>query len=91
MSHCMKVSIIAEIGSNWEGSISKAKQIIKECKHAGANAVKFQMWRAHDLYSEKHPNWNFIRKSEITSEKAKKLKQIADKNGIEFFCSAFYP
>ena len=28
----MKVSIIAEIGSNWEGSMNKAEKIIKECK-----------------------------------------------------------
>ena len=87
----MKSYIIAEIASNWEGSFVKATKLIQESKNAGANAVKFQMWRAHDLYSNKHPNWKFIKKSEITFEKAKKLKKIADKIGIEFFCSAFYP
>ena len=76
----MKVSIIAEIGSNWEGSMKKAEKIIKECKKAGADAVKFQMWRANDLYNDTHPNWKFIKKSELTF-----------KIGIEFFCSAFYP
>ena len=69
----MKAYIVAEIGSNWEGSLSIAKKIIRECKMAGADAVKFQMWRANDLYSNKHPNWKFIRKSEITFKKAKKL------------------
>ena len=49
------------------------------------------MWRANDLYNSKHPNWKFIKKSEVTFDKAKKLKRIADKVGIEFFCSAFYP
>ena len=44
-----------------------------------------------DLYTNKHPNWNFIKKSEITFEKAQKLKTIADEFNIEFFCSAFYP
>ncbi|KFM15037.1 Pseudaminic acid synthase protein [Marine Group I thaumarchaeote SCGC AAA799-O18] len=87
----LKSFIVAEIASNWEGNLSKAKKLIQESKNAGANAVKFQMWRANDLYNNKHPNWNFIKKSEITFEKAKKLKQIADKTGIEFFCSAFYP
>ena len=87
----MKVTIIAEIGSNWEGSITKAEKIIYECKKAGANAVKFQMWRAKDLYSENHPNWKEIKKSELTIEKAKKIKKIADKIGIEFMCSVFYP
>ena len=87
----MKSFIVAEIASNWEGSFVKATKLIQESKNAGANAVKFQMWRAHDLYNNKHPNWKFIKKSEITFEKARKLKKIADKVGIEFFCSAFYP
>ena len=87
----MKTSIVAEIGSNWEGSLEKAEKLIKECKNAGADAVKFQMWRATDLYSPNHPAWNFIKKSEITFEIAKKLKKICDKQKIEFFCSAFYP
>ena len=87
----MKCYVIAEIASNWEGSFVKATKLIQESKNAGANAVKFQMWRAHDLYNNKHPNWKFIKKSEITFEKARKLKKIADKVGIEFFCSAFYP
>ena len=87
----MKSFIVAEIASNWEGSFSKAKKLIQESKNAGASAVKFQMWRASDLYNNKHPNWKFIKKSELTFEKAKRLKTIADKIGIEFFCSAFYP
>ena len=87
----MKSFVVAEIASNWEGSFSKAAKLIQESKNAGVDAVKFQMWRANDLYNNKHPNWKFIKKSEITFEKAKKLKRIADKVSIEFFCSAFYP
>lgn len=91
LADCVKATIIAEIGSNWEGILQKARKLIYESKKAGADAVKFQMWRAKDLYSEKHPNWNIIKKSELTFDKAKKLKKFADKIGIEFFCSAFYP
>ena len=87
----MKTIIVAEIGSNWEGSITKAAKLIRKCKESGADAIKFQMWRASDLYSEKHPNWNEIKKSELTFKKASRIKKIADENGIEFFCSAFYP
>ncbi|MBM15561.1 MAG: shikimate dehydrogenase [Nitrospina sp.] len=87
----MKSFIIAEIASNWEGNFLKARKLIKESKIAGANAVKFQIWRANDLYTDKHPNWDFIKKSEITFKKAQKLKAIADEFNIEFFCSAFYP
>ena len=87
----MKVTIVAEIASNWEGSVTKAKKLIKECKKAGADAVKFQVWRAADLYNEKHPNWKEIKTSELTFEKIKLLKDFADKNNIDFFCSLFYP
>ena len=87
----MKAFIAAEIGSNWEGSYTKAKKIIQECKKAGADAVKFQMWKAEELYDKSHPNWNKIKKAELSFQTAKKLKEFSDKQKIEFFCSAFYP
>ena len=87
----MKALVIAEIGSNWEGSVTKAKKIIYECKRIGTDAVKFQMWRAEDLYTTSHPNWKNIKKSELTFGKVRKIKEYSDKEGIEFFCSAFYP
>ena len=87
----MKTAIVAEVGSNWEGSIKKATKLISKCKDAGADAVKFQMWRATDLYNMDHPDWDFIKKSEITFKTAKKLKEICDDYNIEFYCSAFYP
>ena len=87
----MKTTVIAEIGSNWEGSVTKGIKIIKECKKVGVDVVKFQMWRANDLYSPNHPQWKVIKKSELTFDKATKLKKAADSIGIEFLCSAFYP
>jgi len=87
----MKSEIIAEIGSNWEGSLSKAMQLIKKCKDSGADGVKFQLWRANDLYDKSNPNWKEIKKSELKFEQAKKMKKFADEINIDFFCSAFYP
>ena len=87
----MKSFVVAEIGSNWEGNYAKAKKIIQECKKADADAVKFQMWKADELYDKSHPNWNEIKRSELSFQMAKKLKEFSDKQKIEFFCSAFYP
>ncbi len=87
----MKITVVAEIGANWEGNIIKAKKIIRECKKSGADAVKFQMWRADDLYDTKHPSWKVIKKSELTFNQALMLKKFADKIKIDFFCSAFFP
>jgi sialic acid synthase SpsE len=83
--------IISEIASNWNGSENIAKQLIWESKQAGADYVKFQMWRAEDLYKKSHPNWNEIKKSELTPDKAKNFKKYADRQKIGYFCSAFYP
>ena len=86
----MKRYIIAEIGSNWEGSVSRAKKIIQKCNEASVDAVKFQMWRTDDLY-QNHPQYDLIKRSELTFVKAEKLKKFSDDEGIEFFCSPFYP
>ena len=87
----MKTEIVAEIGSNWEGNLQKAKKLIKLCKEAGSDSIKFQMWRADDLYSTNNPHYEEIKKAEITFDKASKLKDICDNLKIEFFCSVFYP
>ena len=71
----MQVIVVAEIASNWEGDVQKAKKLVLESKKAGANAVKFQMWRSHDLYSKTHPKWNIIKKSELKFEQVKKIKR----------------
>ena len=49
--------IIAEIGLNHDGKLNKAFSLIKSAKRAGADAVKFQLFRANDLYLEKSKNF----------------------------------
>ena len=83
--------IIAEIGSNWNGDIKIGKKIIHELKKIGVDAVKFQMWRADELYDSNHPNWNQIKKSELTCKHAQEFKRYSDKIGIDCFWSVFYP
>lgn len=43
------VYVIAEVGVNHEGSIDKAKELIEAAKEGGANAVKFQTYKAESL------------------------------------------
>lgn len=86
-----KFQIIAEIASNWNGSETLGKKIIKQASKSGADYVKFQMWRASDLYETTHPNWNEIKKSEMTSNTAKKFKKYSDGLGINCIWSVFYP
>ena len=46
-----KITIIAEIGINHDGDVSKAKKLIREAKLAGADIVKFQTFSANVLAS----------------------------------------
>ncbi|WP_223174360.1 N-acetylneuraminate synthase family protein [Halorubrum xinjiangense] len=45
--------MIAEAGSNHNGDLNTAKELIDVAADAGADAVKFQTFRAEDLYVEK--------------------------------------
>lgn len=87
----MTVNVIAEIGSNWEGDIKLGKLHIKKSKECGATHVKFQMWRAEDIYELSDPNWKTIKKSELKEDVAEELKNYADEIGIKWFCSVFNP
>ena len=48
----MSVFIIAEAGVNHNGSIDLAKKLIDVASNAGADAVKFQTFKAKDLVSK---------------------------------------
>ena len=87
----MKIVIAAEIGSNWNGDISAAREAISKCKEAGADRVKFQVWRAKDLYSPTHPQWDSIQKSELKPDYIEDLFAHAHRVGIDWFASVFYP
>ena len=45
--------VIAESGSNHEGSIDDALKLIREAAKAGANAVKFQSFTSKTLFAQK--------------------------------------
>lgn len=49
ISEKSKTFVIAEIGVNHNGSISLAKKLINLAKSAGADAVKFQLFKAENL------------------------------------------
>ena len=44
-----RITIIAEIGVNHNGSLRLAKRMIKEAKKCGADAVKFQTFFADEF------------------------------------------
>jgi sialic acid synthase SpsE len=81
------VYLIAEIGSNWDGDIELAKDHIMACKEAGADAVKFQLWKTDIVY----PNNPENKKWEMSFKQAKELYGYSRQMGITCFFTPSYP
>jgi len=79
------VEVICELGSNWFPRYGET--LIKACADAGVSSVKFQLWRATDLYGE---DWQKYKPYELSLQKFKEFKQYGDRVGIEVFASCFY-
>ena len=58
----MKVFIIAEAGVNHNGSMKLAKKLIDVAVESGADAVKFQTFKAENLVSKNTENKGFFEK-----------------------------
>ncbi len=52
-----KPYVIAEIGVNHEGSLDQAKRLIDQAKKGGADAAKFQSYKAATLASKHSPSY----------------------------------
>ena len=99
----MSVFIIAEIGVNHNGDLSLAKKMILEAKKAGVDAVKFQSFKADNLVSKdakkadyqikntgkEESQHDMIKRLELSEEDHIYLKEICDKEKIEFLSSPF--
>lgn len=57
--------IIAEAGSNHDRSFKKALKLIDIAVSSGADAVKFQVFKAKKLYSEKTPPMRYLKKGNL--------------------------
>ena len=49
ISHNHKTYFIADIAANHDGSLHRAKKLIRLCAQAGANAAKFQHFKAETI------------------------------------------
>ena len=63
-----KPFIIAEIGHNHQGSLKKAKQIILAAKNSGADAVKFQSYKAEKIACKNSPYYWDLKEVKVKSQ-----------------------
>lgn len=72
-----KVKIIAEAGVNHNGSLEKAKLLIKEAKKCGADYVKFQAFNPNELCTENSIKANYQKKNNPKESQYLMLKRLA--------------
>jgi sialic acid synthase SpsE len=81
--------IIAEAGSNFDQSLNKAFKLVNIAKNSGADAIKFQLFKANKLYPNNPKMRDIFKKIELKKSFAKKIKIFCEKNKIDFMCSPF--
>ena len=99
----MPTFIIAEAGVNHNGDVNLAKQLIDVAADAGADAVKFQTFRAEHVVSRNAPKaayqtrttdhaesqFEMVRKLELTETDHEVLISHAQARGIAFLSTPF--
>ena len=92
----MSVCIVCEIGSNHDGDIKKARQMINSAKNCGADSVKFQIFKADTMYSkntrdfDKYINvYQMIKNLEVPLSFFSECNKICLDNNIEFMATPF--
>jgi sialic acid synthase SpsE len=97
--------VIAEIGSNHNGDMELAKEMILSAKSCGADAVKFQSWTPDSLISKEEydrnqkyndnprKHWGSLKEMVdryfLRKEQHFELKRFSDENGIHFCSTPF--
>lgn len=94
--------MIAEAGVNHEGDMDLAKRLIHEAKEGGADAIKFQTYKAGTLASKNSPAYWDLSKEQTESQfqlfkkydkfwkgEYEELKRICDDVEIEFMSTPF--
>jgi sialic acid synthase SpsE len=96
---------IADIAANHDGDIQRAFRLIELAKEAGADAAKFQNFKAETIVSRKgfdtlggkfshQSSWKksvfeIYKDASVSYDWTKKIKEKCDKVGIEYFTSPY--
>lgn len=80
-----KTYIIAEIAQGFEGDINLCKRFIKLAKSVGADAVKFQIFRAEEICTTDYKYYDLFRSLEISPEIWTEMISFAVETGLDFY------
>ena len=104
ISNTGKTYFVADIAANHDGSLSRAKRLIRLCAKAGANAAKFQHFKAETIVLDegfkkigkishqrkwKKSVFNVYQDASINFQWTKELKKECSRNNIDFLTSPY--
>ena len=99
-----KTYFIADIAANHDGNIERAKKLIRLCAKAGANAAKFQHFKAETIINKKQfdkmpkqshqSSWketvfDVYKKASINNKWNKELLKECKKNKIDYMTAPY--
>lgn len=79
--------VVAELGTNHQGSLSVGKEMVRAAARAGASAVKVQIYSTKLFLSPGARSYQLWRKLERGYEFFRELKTEADAHGVAFFAT----
>jgi len=99
----MPTYVIAEVGVNHNGSMDLARDLIEVAAEAGADAIKFQTFRAEKLVSEEAPKADYqqettdaeesqadmLRALELSPKQHQAIAEHSDAHDIQFLSTPF--
>ena len=99
----MSIFLIAEAGVNHNGSIERARELVREAKRVGADAVKFQTFKAERVALAAAPKADYqlkntdpgesqiemLRKLELPADAHEEIIRLCREEGIEFISTPY--
>ena len=84
-----KTKFIADIGSNHNQDLTRAKTLIEKAADLNCYGVKFQLFKAEKLYEDENIQKS-LKSSELPLKWLPELKKTAHARGLKFGCTPFY-
>lgn len=84
-----KTYIIAEIAQGFEGDSGLCKRFVRAAKESGADAVKFQIFKASELCLPDYQYHELFKSLEFPESEWKEVVDLAKELGLDFYADVF--
>lgn len=83
------IEIVAEVANSHQGDPKQALNLALQALDAGADAVKFQVYFAHELMVQSHPRFAHFEKQSFSREVWETLIPAVKSHGGRVYCDVF--